>query len=153
MAASKARQAITAQRRTKAINLRLTGMDWTTIAEQLGYADRGAACKDVTRALERHVAEEGQAVEVWRELELGRLDSLQQSVWPKAMDGDPRAIEAALKILDRRAKLLGLDSAIKLEVLTVDAIDAQLQLLEAQLRDSAAFADPAGQAGETPPPA
>lgn len=147
MAASKARQALTAERRAAAINLRISGLDWTAIAAQLGYADRGAACKDVTRALEKHVVDEGLAVEVWRELELGRLDSLQQSIWPKAMDGDPRAIEAALKILDRRAKLLGLDSAIKLEVLTVDALDAQIQRLEEDLRQRAVAAA-AGEVGE-----
>jgi hypothetical protein len=128
-------------------------MDWTSIADRLGYSDRGAACKDVTRALEANIVEQRVSAEELREVELLRLDRLQAAVWGAAVQGDLRAIETCLKILDRRAKLLGLDSAIKLEVLTIDAIDAQLQQLEAQLRDTAAFADLAREGGEAPPTA
>ncbi|MFI5831077.1 hypothetical protein ACIA6C_28150 [Streptomyces sp. NPDC051578] len=156
MVASKAQQAATAERRSKAIRLKIQGKTYTEIAELLGYDSKASACTDIKRALEKHVVEEGLAVEAWRELELARLDVLQQAIWPEAMEGSPRAIETALKILDRRAKLLGLDSAVKLEVLTIDALDAQIQRLEAELgraglsaadreADQAApFEDPAG---------
>lgn len=148
MVASKAQQAFTAERRAKAIRMKINGSTYTEIADELGYSSRGSACSDVRRALEKHVIEEGLAVEAWRELELARLDVLQKAIWPEAMEGSPRAIETALKILDRRAKLLGLDSAIKLEVLTIDALDAQIQRLEAELgRNDFASAD--GEAGET----
>lgn len=147
MVASKAQQAKTAERRGKAIRLKIEGKTYTEIAELLGYDSKASACTDIKRALERHVIEEGLAVEAWRELELARLDVLQQAIWPEAMDGSPRAIETALKILDRRAKLLGLDSAVKLEVLTIDALDAQIQRLEAELgRNAIAAAD--GEADE-----
>ncbi|SHL75449.1 hypothetical protein [Streptomyces yunnanensis] len=151
MVASKAQQAATAERRAKAIRMKIEGATYTQIADALGYASRSAAHMDVKRSLERHVVEEGLAIEAWRELELARLDTLQQAIWDKAMSGDPRVIEAALKILDRRAKLLGLDSAIKLEVLTVDALDAQIQRLEAEL-NAAAIAAVDSEAGEAPPP-
>ncbi|MFB6568378.1 hypothetical protein [Streptomyces noursei] len=151
MVASKAQQAFTAERRAKAIKMKIDGASYSEIAAALGYASRSAAHMDVKRSLEKHVIEEGLAIEAWRELELARLDTLQQAIWDKAMSGDPRAIEAALKILDRRAKLLGLDSAIKLEVLTVDALDAQIQRLEAEL-NAAAIATADSEAGETPPP-
>ncbi|MBB4893550.1 hypothetical protein FHS39_002581 [Streptomyces olivoverticillatus] len=131
--------------------MKIEGHTYTEIAEALGYSSRGAVYVDVKRALEKHVIEEGLAIEAWRELELAKLDALQKAIWPKAMEGDPRAIEAALKILDRRARMLGLDSAIKLEVLTVDALDAQIQRLEAEL--AAAAVTPAdGEIGEAPPP-
>lgn len=147
MVASKAQQAFTADRRAKAIRMKIDGANYTEIAEALGYHSRGSACTDIRRALEKHVIEEGLAVEAWRELELARLDVLQKAIWPEAKDGNPRAIETALKILDRRAKLLGLDSAIKLEVLTIDALDAQIQRLEAELgRNDLAPLD--GEAGE-----
>ncbi|MFF4644978.1 hypothetical protein [Streptomyces sp. NPDC001389] len=148
MVASKAQQAFTAERRAKAIRLKIDGASYTEIAEQLGYSSRGSACSDVRRALEKHVIEEGLAVEAWRELELARLDLLQKAIWPEATEGNPRAIETALKILDRRAKLLGLDSAIKLEVLTIDALDAQIQRLEAEL-GARALAASDSEAGET----
>lgn len=151
MVASKAQQAATAERRAKAIRMKIDGATYTQIAEALGYASRSAAHMDVKRSLERHVVEEGLAIEAWRELELARLDTLQQAIWPKAMSGDPRAIEAALKILDRRAKLLGLDSPVRLEVLTVDALDAQIQRLEAELA-AAAIAAADGKVGEAEAP-
>lgn len=150
MVASKAQQAKTAERRGKAIRLKIEGHTYTEIAQLLGYSNRASACSDIRRALEKHVIEEGLAVEAWRELELARLDILQKAIWPEAMEGSPRAIETALKILDRRAKLLGLDSAIKLEVLTIDALDAQIQRLEAELgRAGLAAAD--GEADEAAP--
>ncbi|GAA3267772.1 hypothetical protein [Streptomyces lavendulae] len=155
MVASKAQQAFTAERRAKAIRMKINGSTYTEIADELGYSSRGSACSDVRRALEKHVIEEGLAVEAWRELELARLDILQKAIWPEAMEGSPRAIETALKILDRRAKLLGLDSAIKLEVLTIDALDAQIQRLEAELgrNDLAALGGEAGEAEAAEGPA
>ncbi|MEV6580267.1 hypothetical protein AB0M92_19115 [Streptomyces sp. NPDC051582] len=152
MVASKAQQAFTAERRAKAIRMKIDGSTYTEIAEELGYSGRNSACVDIRRALERHVIEEGLAVEAWRELELARLDVLQKAIWPEAMKGNPRAIETALKILDRRAKMLGLDSAVKLEVLTIDALDAQIQRLEAELGTGAlGIPTAAGEVGETPP--
>lgn len=45
-------------------------------------------------------------------MELDRLDALQDAVWVNAMDGDEKSVETVLKIIDRRAKFLGLDSTI-----------------------------------------
>ena len=43
-------------------------------------------------------------------LEVTRLDALQAAVWDDAMTGDVRAVEAALKLVQARSKLLGLDT-------------------------------------------
>lgn len=109
MPPSKAQRALTAERRTKAIQLRLAGADWTQIADTLGYADRAAACKDVTRALESHIAAQNSTAEVLRETELQRLDRLQRGLWPAAVAGDTRSADTVLRVIDRRMKLLGLD--------------------------------------------
>lgn len=50
------------------------------------------------------------------------------------------AIGQLLRIQDRRAKLFGLDAPTKHEVLTLDAIDAEIRALEQQLGRSAAGA-------------
>lgn len=42
-------------------------------------------------------------------LELARLDNLQSANWDMALQGDTRAGELCLKVMDRRAKLLGID--------------------------------------------
>lgn len=136
MPASRAQRAATAQRRTQAIALRLAGLDFETIATRLGYASRGAACNDINRALEQSLAEQARDVEVLRQAELLRLDRLQAGVWTKALAGDPRSAEVALKVIDRRCKLLGLDAPQRFEVLTMDAVEAEIARLSAELGET-----------------
>src|SRR5690349_20330561 len=102
MPASKAQRARTAERRSKAIALKLAGAEWDQIATSLGYADRGAACKDDTRALEAYVAEGRAGAEVLRETELLRLDRIQRGLWPQAVAGDTKAADTVLRVIDRR---------------------------------------------------
>lgn len=147
MANSKAIRAYTAQRRTKAIALRMAGADWDTIADRLDYSSRAHACKDLTRALAANLAEMGRSVEELREVELMRLDRLQAALWAAAVGGDVRAVDSVLRIVDRRCKLLGLDAPLRAEVFTVDAIDAQIAELTAQHAGRAEAAETAGPAG------
>jgi hypothetical protein len=116
MGTTKAKQASVAERRAQAITLRIAGMDWQRIADRLGYSSRGAACQDVARALEANLAEQMQAATTLREVESLRLDRLQAAAWPAAVKGDLKAIETVLKVIDRRAKLQGLDMPAKTEV-------------------------------------
>lgn len=121
MTASKAAQAATAQRRAQAVQMRVAGVSWDLIASRLGYSGKAAACKDVTRALERARAETAEATEQLRQLEAARLDRLQAGLWTSACAGDTRAVDVALKIIDRRVKLLGLDGAQRVIDNAVDA--------------------------------
>lgn len=109
MAPPLARRAQTAERRAKAIQLRIAGASWQAIADALGYSDRAAAYKDVQRALESELAKMSRNAETLREMEVRRLDQLQQSLWRDAMSGDTKAVDSVLKIIDRRIRLLGLD--------------------------------------------
>lgn len=127
MPASKAQRAKTADRRGKAIALRLAGMDWQTIADRLDYASRAAACVDVNRALEANLAEQSQAADTLREVESQRLDRLQAAAWPSAVKGDLKAIETVLKVIDRRVKLQGLDMPLRAELSGPDGGPMQLQ--------------------------
>jgi hypothetical protein len=135
--ATKAQRAATAQRRTQAIALRLAGVDYQSIADQLGYASRGAACTDIQRALEQALVEQARDAEVLRQQELLRLDRIQAGVWKNALAGDPRSAEVALKVVDRRCKLLGLDAPARLELITMGAIEAAIADLERQLGEGA----------------
>ena len=74
MSASKARNAVTAERRTKLIKARLEGKRFEDIWRELGYACRSAATKDFSRALEERIAEQRDSIEVHREMEILRLD-------------------------------------------------------------------------------
>lgn len=145
MPASRAQRAKTAQRRTQAIALKLAGAEWQQIADTLGYSDKAAACKDVTRALETYVAEGRQGAEVLRETELLRLDRLQRGMWPQAVAGDTRAADTVLKVIDRRMRLLGLDVApdvedrIRREM--VAGLGPQLVLVVSQVLDGLGLND------------
>ncbi|MFF4403826.1 hypothetical protein [Streptomyces sp. NPDC001404] len=108
-------------------------MDFDTIADRLGYSSRGAATKDLMRALEVRHAEQVAQAEVLRSVEAQRLDRLQAAAWAAALQGDLRAIETVVRIIDRRCRLLGLDAPARMEVLSIDAIDEQIRLLTGQL--------------------
>jgi hypothetical protein len=110
MSASKAQQAATAERRKKAIALKLAGLDYQAIADQLGYADRAAAWIDIDRALKKNLAEEAEQVELLRHVAVQQLNRLQAAVWPKAVKGDTRAAETALRVITQRCKLQGVEA-------------------------------------------
>jgi hypothetical protein len=132
VAANKAQQAKTADRRRQAVELRVEGKSWQEIADRLGYDSRGSAATAVRRALEQAVAELNVPLEAHRQLELDRLDAMQNALWDKVLAGDTKAIDTTLRLMDRRAKLLGLDAPQRHE-LTLESIDAALADVEEQL--------------------
>lgn len=133
MSASKAQRAATAARRQKAIALKLAGLTYEQIAEKLEYSSRQAAQKDVVRALATALTDLGRTAEEFREVELQRLDRLQAAAWPLAVGGNLQAIDTCRRIIHDRRQLLGLDAPQRHEVLTVDALDAAIRDLEAEL--------------------
>jgi hypothetical protein len=52
-----------------------------------------------------------QATEL-RELEVGRLDAMIEGLWSRVRDGSPPAVSAAVRVSERRARLLGLDAPV-----------------------------------------
>ena len=93
-------------RAIKALELRLAGAEYRTIASVLGYRDESGVRKAVDRLLTRR---EYEGVAKLRAVEGRRLNSLQRAVWGRAMQGDPESVRAALAIMARRARLFGLD--------------------------------------------
>ncbi|MFG2677040.1 hypothetical protein [Streptomyces sp. NPDC048445] len=132
MPASKAKQALTSERRTKLFQLRLQGVkydDPRILA--LGYATPSAASKDVIRGLQSRRDDEAAEISVYRQQENERLDSLLEAVWNKATSPSPvfdregmevareidlKAVDTVLKLMDRRAKLNGLDMPQRTEL-------------------------------------
>jgi hypothetical protein len=116
---------LAAQRERNALVLRQAGATYTKIAKQLGYRNRSSAADAVTRALAR-TTPKPLADEV-RRLELERLDDLWRSMYPKAVQGDHLAVDRCLRIMARRAALLGLDAPQRVQQLVI----TDEQLLEA----------------------
>ncbi|MBE4791727.1 hypothetical protein [Streptomyces caniscabiei] len=63
-----------------------------------------------------------------------RTDALLAAVWPAAMSGDPKAVGAALRVLERQAKALGTDAVEPIAVTFERHLDDQGQLVAAALR-------------------
>lgn len=147
------RTADTAERDAEAARLRARGQSYQEIATELGYADHTGARKAVQRALVQIVAEPAEDV---RALQLEQLDRLalaalavlernhvtvshgriirDENEQPILDDGPVlTAIDRLLKIQERRAKLLGLDAPARHEVVSLDALDAEIERLSAEL--------------------
>lgn len=109
------------QRAREALELRRQGKQWAEIADELGYADRASAYNAAKRLLDRT---EFESVEEYRAIEADRLDeahriqaeALVQLANSRALDAIPPAVNALVKISDRRSKLLGLDAPTRVDV-------------------------------------
>lgn len=106
MPMSAQRRVAVAERHTQAVQLAASGLSYDVIAQRLGYTHRSAARKAVTGALQARTVE---AVDELRELEVGRLDALQEGLWERALGGEQRAVDSVLRIITARVRLLGLD--------------------------------------------
>jgi hypothetical protein len=95
-----------ADKRRKALELRKAGASFESIAQELGFANKGGAYKAVRAALD-HTARE--PVNQVRKLELERLDRLFLSVWPPALKGDGKSLDRCLQIIRQRSSLEGLN--------------------------------------------
>jgi len=98
------------EKQRQALELRKAGATFEMIAKQLGYAGRQGAAMAVEVAL-RRITE--RPAEELKKLDMERLDMLFLYLMPKIRAGDAFAINAALRIMERRAKLLGLDMPIE----------------------------------------
>ncbi|WP_298342627.1 helix-turn-helix domain-containing protein [Ferrimicrobium sp.] len=94
-----------AQRRARALELRLTGMTYRDIADAMGCAD-STAHELVTSALREIPAKD---VELLRTEQGATIRLLLSKLWPRIERGEPRAIEVAARLLERQAKLYALD--------------------------------------------
>lgn len=103
------------QRQLKALDLRKQGFSYRAIGEKLDV-DFTTAYKDVMKELARLAKERDGKVEELRELELERLDMLIKGLEPMARVGNPGAVNSYLKVMERRAKYLGLDAAEKKDI-------------------------------------
>ena len=109
-----AEEAATLERRKHALDLRKAGFTYQEIADRLKVVV-STAHKDVTSELKRLAKETLESADEVRQLELGRLDMLLKGLEPMARVGKSDAVNAYLKVMERRAKLLGLDAPVRQE--------------------------------------
>lgn len=95
------------EKQHKALELRKAGYDFRTIASQVGYKSPASAHDAVKNALKALVQ---QPAEELRVIELERLDQSWKSIYPQIIKGNLGAIDRGIRIMERRASLLGLDA-------------------------------------------
>ena len=106
MPQSATQKVATHNKRVRCVELAAQGMSYDAIAQAVGYTNRGGAYKAVSAALR---AQQAPAVDELRALEVERLDALQRAFWDAALEGDLRAVDRVLRVIQARVRLLGLD--------------------------------------------
>jgi hypothetical protein len=151
---ARSRSVATRENDIRALDLRRRGLSYPQISAELGCS-LSTAHTMVQRALADSAREAGEEV---RQIEAQRLDDLtrtlnrvmltrhyrvaqtgQVATDPETgaplLDADPviRAVLALVRVSERRAKLLGLDAPTRHEVITIDAVEAEIRKLEAEV--------------------
>jgi len=100
-------------RKLQALELRKAAATYQQIADQLGYRSASGAFNAVKAALKATLREPADEL---RELELARLDAMLLPLWRRVQSGDEKAVDRVLRIMERRARLLGLDAPRRQEL-------------------------------------
>lgn len=114
-AARKNNSAIRKLREQQAIELRIGGATYMQIAEQLDVS-LSCAYDTVQRVLRRAGEKALEDATAMVALEAERLDRMQAKLWPQVARGDQGAVDRVLRIMKRRAEMLGLDQPQRQEV-------------------------------------
>lgn len=102
------------ERQIQVLELRQSGWSFRAIGEKLDIS-HVQAWQDFQNALTELREVSNDKADDLRQLELERLDALTKALEPMAMVGNTNSINAYLRVMERRAKLLGLDAPEKKE--------------------------------------
>lgn len=98
-----------------ALDLRQSGWSFRAIGDKLGVTHM-QAWRDVKSAIEELQSLNTDKAEDFRQLELERLDALTKALEPMAMVGNTNSVNAYIRVMEQRAKLLGLYAPEKKEI-------------------------------------
>ncbi len=122
-------------RRIQIFGLRKSGASYRQIAKQLSI-NVATAFNAVSLTMQELKHEALANAGEYRELELTRLDQLQLNIWSQAVGGNLKAVETVIKLMDHRAKLLGLyaptltQSQTQTQTISQTTIDVSLETKE-----------------------
>ena len=101
-----------AKRRRDALMMRAARATYQQVADKYYNGNRGHAYKDMQKAIADIPAE---AAEIVRAQELELLDVMARGLVARAAQGDDKAVNSMLHIMDRRSKYMGLDTPTRIE--------------------------------------
>lgn len=126
-------EAVSLDRERRAFAMRLNGATFAAIGKALGLSTPGAY-QAYKRALRRGREELAEETADHIALDAARLDKLIHAKWKSAVAGDNDAIDRVLRLLERRARLLGLDAASRTELTGKDGGPLEIADPEARKR-------------------
>ena len=100
------------EKQRRAVELRMAGHTWQTIADTLGYSNHSSAIRAVEAALLRTLEP---VTDSFRALTLERLTKVIQIFWPMMLQGDYSAARTVMQASADIRRLLGLDSPVQVE--------------------------------------
>jgi hypothetical protein len=129
------------------LNMRLHGLTFHEIARKLPEAGfRRVSVSRIYAIVAKNLRScRDQPARELRQLELLRLDQLQAAHYKAAMGGDAAAASRVLSIMDRRARLLGLDAGAEATHSLDEARNSLLKKLDSLARGQSAPAEAAGE--------
>ncbi len=81
-------------------------MELQEIARRVGYRSASGVHRAIVSGLKKTLQEPADEL---RTMEAERLDRMLEGLWQKAISGDTWSVDRVLNIMERRARLLGLD--------------------------------------------
>lgn len=100
------RQAQRDARRVRVMRMFNSGMTRTAIADRVGVS-AGTVTRDIEHMLREYLAV---PTEQYVARQLSQIEDLRRAVYANALQGDLDAFDRAVRLMDREAKLLGLDA-------------------------------------------
>ena len=116
------------ERAARAFALRKAGLSYRDIGLELGVSHQ-LVYRDVQATIKMFLDEAREHHTQIMAIEAARLDDLQRVMWEQAAMGDRRAVDTVLKIMERRAKLLGLDTPVATKVVNVTLTPDELKAM------------------------
>lgn len=136
-------KAIIAERRRKAYEMRIQGASYHQIADTLKVSTD--TVRNDVKAHMDYIPREN-AIEL-RDMELDKLNQMELALQKKLRSGSPQAINAAVRIMQHRAQLMGLDSIENNDGLDA-AKEAMTQIISALQNGPVATPVEDGQQGD-----
>lgn len=116
-----------AEREVEAFALRKQGKSYQAIADAIGAKSPQTALNAINRALAKLPPLPELAAH--RKMEWETLNEMQASLWPKVEEGDTEACRVVIRIIERRAKMVGSDALPSLNSVSNDVVQGVLDAL------------------------
>jgi hypothetical protein len=118
--ATTARKFNKADRMARCLDMRIQGMSYRAIADQLAKegikASYATVANDLVESLKLTQERTAKEAQYYIQLEIERLNVAQAAAMKSMVTGDPQAINAFVKVCESRRKLLGLDAPVQLQI-------------------------------------